>query len=260
MGRKVLHIHSEDKPIVRSDEADVNHILSNDQNILNTELSALGNDIYEEARIVGIIPNDDIQGNIFRVLKPLGKLVVEDIHDRLVGQELSTDLQIQGFSDILVAKDDGERFLVCQKPHIELGSTASIKMRAHVQKSRLPQQAIWSVNADGLAENDLIDENELLIDNLDVKLAACGPEGESKGEPGKKRACKNCSCGLAEKEAAEAAAAKTGGIVQEVFVKSSGCGNCAKGDAFRCASCPFLGKPTFEPGQEKVILAMTDDI
>jgi len=39
----------------------------------------------------------------------------------------------------------------------------------------------------------------------------------------------------------------------------SDCGSCYKGDAFRCANCPHLGKPAFKPGEENLVLDMSDD-
>eukprot|EP00401_Gymnodinium_catenatum_P013292 CAMPEP_0117460282 /NCGR_PEP_ID=MMETSP0784-20121206/1922_1 /TAXON_ID=39447 /ORGANISM="" /LENGTH=112 /DNA_ID=CAMNT_0005253939 /DNA_START=334 /DNA_END=670 /DNA_ORIENTATION=+ len=107
-----------------------------------------------------------------------------------------------------------------------------------------------------LADDDLIDESELVDD--DFKGVDNNNDcGIMVG--GKRRACKDCTCGLADANADEAMEINKNATTEEKLVRSSACGNCSRGDAFRCASCPFLGKPAFEPGQERVVLAMADD-
>lgn len=155
----------------------------------------------------------------------------------------------------MAAKDpsSGERFVVCQKPGWNAGEAATLNI-APVAESKK-----WKMDTTDLADSDLIDESQLLDNDFKAPSAVGGDCGELVG--GKRRACKDCTCGLAEQEAAGNAASNASATVEEKLVRASACGNCGKGDAFRCASCPFLGKPAFEPGNERVVLAMgADDI
>ncbi|ETI49537.1 hypothetical protein F441_06675 [Phytophthora nicotianae CJ01A1] len=115
----------------------------------------------------------------------------------------------------------------------------------------------WTVLADDFGDeqdDDIIDEDTLLDDTDEVLQAAKADCGEKVG--GKKRACKNCTCGLKDEDDKPVMSEK------DLNKLVSGCGNCFKGDAFRCGSCPFLGKPAFKPGMEKVLLNLdnSDDI
>jgi anamorsin len=205
---------------------------------------------YSDIHIIEIVPDETAQAELFRLLKPSAKLMVDGIIDRDVGQAISVDLKIQGFMDIMAAKDPetGRRFVVAQKPSWESGASAPVS---------IPETKSWKVSVSELAEDDFVDEDALLAaapvpqpDTTD-----CGTDAT-----GNKRACANCTCGLADKEASDAQESNNSLSIEEKVVKASSCGNCYKGDAFRCASCPFLGKPAFEPGMEKVVLAMgTDD-
>ena len=72
----------------------------------------------------------------------------------------------------------------------------------------------------------------------------------SKGDDCSGRApCADCTCGRADSNA------------QQQPQTSSSCGKCGLGDAFRCANCPYLGKPAFKAGEEHlVLLDLQDDL
>ena len=113
-------------------------------------------------------------------------------------------------------------------------------------------------------DDDMVDEDDLLAEEGAGVLAPppavdAAARAAAADDCGGRKACDNCTCGRAEKEAMERAAGATDEN-QPKQVPSSSCGNCAKGDAFRCAGCPFLGKPAFKPGEEHLVLDLADDL
>ncbi|XP_043251794.1 anamorsin homolog [Colletes gigas] len=194
--------------------------------------------------------------NCLKAIKPKGTLIiyesfqqnknadVQSVYDRRVSnfklagfkvksqdnsdtQELKNHL-LGIYSDI-----DNVSEIIAEKPSFEVGS--SIALNFGKEKSN-----VWKL--DSADDEELINEDDLL-DEVDIlkpkvsSLRVCSTTG-------KRKACKDCSCGLAEE--------LNGKTVQEETVKSS-CGSCYLGDAFRCASCPYLGMPAFKPG-EKIVL------
>lgn len=143
-------------------------------------------------------------------------------------------------------------------------------------------------------EDERIDEDELIMDTKSEGLVIpqrCElPNGKKR-----RKACKDCTCGLKELEEAEnakqanlqdsilskmASLANAEAIKIEerlkrtikftaddlteidftVEGKTGGCGSCALGDAFRCDGCPYLGLPPFKPGQVVTIDNFGEDI
>lgn len=215
-----------------------------------SQLELLKSESAEEVLVSGAQVSEELLEHAIRVLKPSCKLLIKHVTTREMGNSLSMDLRVQGFEDIMCAKDatDGGRFVVASKPgNLRVGVSASISLGSSSRK--------WAVDDADASALELVDEGALLEDDLPtpekVRDFTCGPSEKE----GKKRACKDCSCGLAELEAREGT-----GTPMDPNIKASSCGGCYKGDAFRCANCPFLGKPAFEPGNERLVLALQDDI
>ncbi|KAI9674341.1 MAG: electron carrier [Trizodia sp. TS-e1964] len=121
-------------------------------------------------------------------------------------------------------------------------------------------------NDETINEYTLLGSKEILMP--DSYNSDCSPE-----EAGKRRkACKDCTCGLKERLDArdEVERAVADGLLLDIKLnradlfdteldftvegKVGSCGNCALGDAFRCEGCPYVGMPSFKPGEEVRLL------
>lgn len=132
---------------------------------------------------------------------------------------------------------------------------------------------------DSFDDDNLIDENELLVEASKMLSKPIVLPPKCDPGPGKRRrrACKDCTCGLREQEIEEeeeqrkkqdAVILNLDGDDDDYAIdftvpvgKAVGsCGSCALGDAFRCDSCPYLGLPPFKPGEIINITAIKNDL
>uniref|UniRef100_A0A6B2F594 Anamorsin n=1 Tax=Bothriechis nubestris TaxID=1766655 RepID=A0A6B2F594_9SAUR len=139
-----------------------------------------------------------------------------------------------------------------KKPNFEIGSASQLTLstvkKSTTEKPRVDPTAakLWTLSANDMDDEDvdLLDSDELLVPEDLKKPDPASLKAPTCKESGKRKACKNCTCGLAEELEQEKRSAQP----------KSACGNCYLGDAFRCASCPYRGMPAFKPG-EKILLS-----
>lgn len=185
--------------------------------------------------------NSELVSYLLKLTKPKGKAVFKDDS---AAETVRANLLLSGF--INIATVEGNVFTT-EKPNYEIGSAAKLSLGGGANKAKVA--AVWKLDMDD-DQDERIDEDELLDEEDKVK-----PTAESLrvcGTTGKRKACKDCSCGLAEELEAES----KGAVAAAAATAKSSCGSCYLGDAFRCATCPYLGMPAFKPG-EKIQLSDT---
>ncbi|KAF5836490.1 cytokine-induced anti-apoptosis inhibitor 1, Fe-S biogenesis-domain-containing protein [Dunaliella salina] len=186
-----------------------------------------------------------IMATISRRLLPGAVLYVHDQESARGVQSMQRDLLLNGFVDDqpLASLPPSLGLMVkARRPDYEIGAKAplSLKRPGNTPTPVAPAPSTWQLNNE---DDEMLDDEELLTEEDKAR-----PEVPAAGDCSTSRkACKNCSCGRAEKEAA----GERVQLTQEMLDNpQSSCGSCTLGDAFRCAGCPYRGLPPFEQGKK----------
>ena len=183
-----------------------------------------------------------------KILKPKGVLTAFEAANANQIEKIESEYKLNGYMNLKLTKSSDFLSVVAEKPNFEVGSARKLKFSKKVEPE-VEKKKIWQLNDDDIGESDLINTDDLL-DEIDLKKPVLNSDkfdcGVSDSKTGKRKACKNCVCGLAEELEKEVIGER---VVQQQTSKSA-CGSCYLGDAFRCASCPYLGMPAFKPGEK----------
>lgn len=198
-----------------------------------------------------VIENAEL-AHLFQVAKqhPPGTEVTLAIPSDLPQKDAEMRMVISGFVQV---EATATNVLTAKLPDFANGSALSL---SNPPKKKPSASSAWAaaLASDG-RDVPLVDETTLLKRDGIPDGAGCTPDASTKRKP-----CKDCSCGLADIYDKEE---KENGVSEPAkpAPKPSSCGSCNLGDAFRCASCPYLGLPPFKPG-EKVALpsVLTSDL
>jgi len=229
---------------------------------------------------------EDFLSTLHSSLVPSGMIYITnpspDTAAALSSQLSSSGFTISSQSPSLLVAEKSSSAPVLKADSLNSAPAMSLRNRRNLDASRKAKAAVWAVSP---ASAETIDPNSLLTpEDLARPVPTCEPPSVD-GRVKRKRACKGCTCGLAELEEEEAAnrpvvvldthADNEGGSIKEMSLSdkerlkiaaqnagkaTSSCGSCFLGDAFRCAGCPYLGLPAFEPGQKVEIDLAMDDI
>jgi len=174
-------------------------------------------------------------------MQPGGRLLIGRANDQvtkeaiLAGFLVETENQQVPLEAVVIDVNDRT---VLVKP----ASTAAVPL--NLKRSRPSSKPKKRLDFISLDSSDAIDESTLLypqdFTKPIIQPSECSPA------PGKRRkACKDCTCGLKEMEESENESARKLPVVVlgedeldfTVQGKTSSCGNCSLGDAFRCSGC-----------------------
>ena len=213
--------------------------------------------------------------NFFDLLKPGGRLGIfvllkkgggEEEDSSAIQKEVSKRLTLEGFEEVVSEQTSvsgtSATKVSGRKPKWERGVTFSLGEKK--TKKTTVSHSAWEEDEDD--RDEMIDEDALLTEKDKAKP---NTEGEGVGCPPTRKPCKDCTCGRKEEEEMKenATPGTTSSVVKmdlendpndETF--KSACGNCALGDAFRCAGCPYLGQPAFKENDEENKVVMLDDL